>query len=151
MRNPQSTHIQDINLASLSFLCLGAGAIGTYIGGSLAANGYKVVFLEQPDIATTIRDSGLRINSGMNIIRVENPQVVSSIPEALSLGPFDVGLIALKSFDTESVIQQFLPYQSQTPPILCLQNGVENETFNRTNTRKGDSHPRNNHQFDYQE
>jgi 2-dehydropantoate 2-reductase len=118
LKNPQH---------SMTFLCLGAGAIGTYIGGSLAANGHKVVFLEQPGIVSAIRESGLTINSNAGIIRVNKPQVVSSIPEALSLGPFDVGLIALKSFDTESVIQEFIPFLNQTPPILCLQNGVENE------------------------
>jgi 2-dehydropantoate 2-reductase len=113
----------------LSLLCLGAGAIGTYIGGSLSANGNKVVFLEQPGIAEAIRITGFQIDTGTSMIRLKEPLVVATLQEALSLGPFDAGIIALKSFDTESVIRQFLPFQEFTPPILCLQNGVENETI----------------------
>ncbi len=127
MPDPRLPQISTTITDTLSFLCLGAGAIGTYVGGSLAAHGYKVVFLEQPGIAEAIRKSGLQINFGTNVVQVEKPSVVSSISEAFSLGPFQVGLIALKSFDTESVIQQFISYSSRTPPILCLQNGVENE------------------------
>ncbi|MDI9628499.1 MAG: 2-dehydropantoate 2-reductase N-terminal domain-containing protein, partial [Acidobacteriota bacterium] len=33
----------------MKFLFLGAGAIGTYVGGSLAANGHRVCFTERPD------------------------------------------------------------------------------------------------------
>jgi 2-dehydropantoate 2-reductase len=115
------------NSEPLAFLCLGAGAIGTYIGGSLAASGNKVVFVEQPGIAEAIQRSGLRIICDPKNIRIDQPQVKSSISEALKLGPFDAGIIAVKSFDTKSVIEQFIPYKDQVPPILCLQNGIENE------------------------
>jgi len=33
----------------------------------------------------------------------------------------------LKSFDTQAALNDLKPYQSLLPPILCLQNGVENE------------------------
>ncbi|MCJ7724115.1 MAG: response regulator, partial [Anaerolineales bacterium] len=36
--------------SSLRILSFGAGAIGTYIGGSLALSGHKVIFLERPDV-----------------------------------------------------------------------------------------------------
>ncbi len=129
MNNRQSQNASSNLPDKLSFLCLGAGAIGTYIGGSLSASGNKVVFLEQPGIAEAIRITGLQIDLGTSMIRVKEPLVVASLQEALSQGPFDAGIIALKSFDTEGVIRQFLPFQEFTPPILCLQNGVENETI----------------------
>ena len=46
----------------------------------------------------------------------------------MAQGPFDVGLFALKSYDTQSALAAFGPNTGALPPILCLQNGVENET-----------------------
>ena len=39
----------------LRVLSFGAGAIGTYIGGSLALQGHPVVFLEKPEIVARLR------------------------------------------------------------------------------------------------
>ena len=37
-----------VSSEKLKILSFGAGAIGTYIGGSLALAGHEVVFVEQP-------------------------------------------------------------------------------------------------------
>ena len=51
-------------------------------------------------------------------------------PEAaLQAGPYDAALVAVKSFDTAALAQQLAPFKDQFPPILCMQNGVENETI----------------------
>ena len=44
--------------ANLRFLCLGTGAIGTYIGGSLAAAGQPVVFVDRPEMAALLKEMG---------------------------------------------------------------------------------------------
>lgn len=109
----------------LSVLSFGAGAIGTYIGGSLALSGNKVVFIERPKTAPQIKSLTLTIDGENKII--ENPIVTASFEEALQHGPFDIALFALKSFDTENVLMNLVAHSAQVPPILCLQNGVENE------------------------
>ena len=48
-------------MAGMKVLFLGAGAIGTYVGGSLAASGQRVGFIERPDTADQIARRGLRI------------------------------------------------------------------------------------------
>ena len=49
----------------LKVLSIGAGAIGTYIGGSLALQGHKVVFVERPTVAETFKIPRLNArNSG---------------------------------------------------------------------------------------
>ena len=48
--------------SEMKFLVLGAGAIGTYIGGSLVLAGYPVVFVEQPKMAEELRAKGLRLD-----------------------------------------------------------------------------------------
>ena len=47
--------------APLNWLVFGAGAIGTYIGGSLLLHGHQVTFLEQASVAAEIRQRGLRL------------------------------------------------------------------------------------------
>lgn len=110
-------------------LSIGAGAIGTYIGGSLALHNHQVVFVEQPAVTAELRSRGLSLKLGDEEHHIPAPLVVAGMEEALPLGPFDVALFALKSYDTQTVIQALLPYADKLPPILCLQNGVDNEVL----------------------
>ncbi len=120
----------------LKVLSFGAGAIGTYIGGSLALAGHQVVFVENPAVVDELRDRGLRLDLTLDKRRKTNEafritppsfQIVSSLDDALRYGPFDVALFALKSFDTEAALEGMKPYADKMPPILCLSNGVSNE------------------------
>jgi 2-dehydropantoate 2-reductase len=115
--------------ASLSrgFLCFGVGAIGTYVGGSLALSGQRVVFVERPEVAAEVRQNGVCVTLGGEERRLAAPEVVGSLGEALERGPFDAAILAVKSFDTAAVVAGAMPFRSQMPPVLCLQNGVENE------------------------
>lgn len=113
--------------SSLRFLCFGAGAIGTYIGGSLVLSGQMVVFLERPELAPGLHERGLRLHRNRQDFHIPNPQVASSLEEALTFGPFDAALLAVKSFDTPGLVESLLPYKIALPPIICFQNGVENE------------------------
>lgn len=114
-------------MGRLKILSIGAGAIGTYIGGSLALSGNSVVFLERPETARAIQHLRLTLLGQEHL--VENPVFATSIEEALALGPYDLALSALKSFDTSTALLSFKPFADQLPPFLCLQNGVENESL----------------------
>jgi 2-dehydropantoate 2-reductase len=129
----------------MKFLSFGAGAIGGYIGGSLALAGHKVVFVEQGQAADLLKCNGLNINLALGLRRSElglriprqgqasyrlvSPDVefASTLAEALSFGPFDMALFALKSYDTPAALEGMRAYVDQLPTILCLQNGVDNE------------------------
>ena len=111
----------------MRFLCFGTGAIGTYIGGSLALAGHHLVFVERPDVAETIRQTGLTLALKEGVRTMPKPQVALSLSEALKKGPFDAAILAVKSFDTESVLESLFSDLEAVPPILSFQNGVENE------------------------
>jgi 2-dehydropantoate 2-reductase len=122
--------------SALRVLSFGAGAIGTYIGGSLALSGHDLVFIERPEVADDLKQRGLRLDLTIDKRRktqeasVVEPSAfvcVSSLEDALLYGPFDVAIFALKSFDTAAVLETLKPFADKVPPILCLQNGVENE------------------------
>jgi len=124
-------------MKKLRILVFGAGAIGTYVGGSLARMGHQVVFVEQPQVVEELRLQGLRLRLAKTEGSETEPIVLHpssssvafepSISSALEHAPFDVAIFALKSFDTEMALQSMLPYAVQIPPVLCLQNGVDNE------------------------
>lgn len=114
----------------LRILCFGAGAIGTYIGGSLALTGHQVVFLERPILADQLHQHGLRLKLGDRQYSVDQPPIIQSLDELL-LGDgtkFDAGLVAVKAYDTEEFARSLVPYRETIPPLLCLQNGVDNES-----------------------
>jgi len=112
----------------LNVLSIGAGAIGTYIGGSLALKGHNVVFLDRPEIAKRLSLGKLQLNLNNSEYKIDTPLVFGSLEEALKYGPFDVALFALKSFDASNALETFAPFKDHLPPFLCLSNGVENET-----------------------
>jgi 2-dehydropantoate 2-reductase len=123
-------------LKPISVLVFGAGAIGTYVGGSLALAGHRVVFIEQPSIASELQARGLRLDVSIDKDRdAPQPLIVSpsafkcvgSIQEAMQQGPFDIAIFAMKSFDTAAALEDIKPYLAKMPPVLCLQNGVDNE------------------------
>ncbi len=121
---------------SISVLVFGAGAIGTYVGGSLVLAGHRVVFIEQPSITAELRERGLRLDVSIDKRRgAEEPFVVpsgsfgclTSLGEAIQQEPFNVAIFAMKSFDTAAALEQVMPFVDRMPPILSLQNGVDNE------------------------
>ncbi len=125
-----------MTLKPLSFLLFGAGAIGTYIGGSLAAAGQRVVILEQAAVAAELKERGLRLDVSIDKKRaMPEPLVIppaaftvaASPAEAFEHGPFDVAVFAMKSFDTAAALASLLPFKEKMPPVFCLQNGVDNE------------------------
>ena len=120
----------------LKILSFGAGAIGTYIGGSLALAGHEVVFVEQEAVVESLNQTGLTLDLRLDkrrkekeIFIIKSPAVSfeSSLDRALVRGPFDVSLFALKSFDTVPALERIENQAAKMPPILCLQNGVDNE------------------------
>ena len=120
----------------LKILSFGAGAIGTYIGGSLALAGHEVIFVERPNIAETLSERGLRLDlsldtrrktSAADLLPASDLVFADSLEKALNYGPFDIALFALKSYDTESALKGIAPLAEKMPPVLCLQNGVDNE------------------------
>src|ERR1051325_7331665 len=121
----------------LKVLVFGAGAIGTYFGGSLALAGQQVVFVEKPAVMDELRERGLRLDLTLDkrrrlkdASRVDPSSfvVVSMLEDAFRYGPFDVALFALKSFDTQAALEGMKPFADKLPPFLCLSNGVSNET-----------------------
>ena len=122
--------------ARMKILIFGAGAIGTYVGGSLALAGSQVVFLEREDKVNELRERGLRLDltldarrntNDVTLVRPSSFVAVASLDDALRYGPFDLALFALKSYDTQAALDMLTPFADKMPAVLCLSNGLSNE------------------------
>lgn len=116
-------------MTDLNLLIIGAGAIGTYFGSSLLLSGQRAVFIDRQETAESLAVRGITLILDRQTRRIEKPVIVESLPEALRLGPFDAALTAVKSYDTAGLAGQLAEYRVKLPPILCMQNGVENEAI----------------------
>ena len=112
----------------MRFLCLGAGAIGTYIGVSLIHSGEEVTFVGQPASLPRIAENGLSLKTiNGSVIKVEKPNLSNNALLSLHNAPVDFIIWAVKSFDNPALIEILMPVADRLPPIISLQNGVENE------------------------
>ena len=85
------------------------------------------MFLERPHNAEVLRQHGFHLALGNETHVLKDVGIVPSVEEALRLDRFDVVLFALKSYDTAEALKTLQPFATELPPLLCLQNGVENE------------------------
>lgn len=123
--------------ATLRAACFGMGAIGTYIGGSLANIGCEVVFVERPEAQKFEQLTNLKIRLPAEELSLQNVKVTTDIQPLFQTRHFDVVILAVKAFDTEGIINELTKLKATLPTILCLQNGVENEALIEERLGKG--------------
>jgi 2-dehydropantoate 2-reductase len=111
----------------MKIIIFGAGAIGSYFGASLILSGNEVVFLERESTADSLLKTGISLYRKEIVQKVSGLRVCTSISSALREGPFDFGILAVKSYDTQTFLHSIQSEAAALPPIVCLQNGVENE------------------------
>jgi 2-dehydropantoate 2-reductase len=107
----------------MRFIVYGAGAIGGVIGALLYEHGHDVLLIARGKHAAAIQKSGLIFESGEGRRALPIPVAVSPPP----VDSRDVVLLAMKSQDTREALMALRPVAPVTTPILCAQNGVENE------------------------
>jgi 2-dehydropantoate 2-reductase len=107
------------------YVIIGAGAVGGALAACLVASGQDVVLIARGSHYEAIRDHGLRF---------ETPDGVEMLPINVVTETGDVGindddvlLLAVKSQDTEGALAAVVRTAPIDTPIVCLQNGVENE------------------------
>ena len=111
--------------ATVRFVVYGAGAIGGVIGGRLAEHGHDVALIARGAHYEAIRDHGLKIESPDDVVTV--PIEVVDHPSRLTFGDSDAVILAMKSQDTAAALIALAAVAAPTTPVLCAQNGVENE------------------------
>jgi len=109
----------------MRIVVVGAGAVGGVVAANLALAGTPVVVVARGEHARTMRASGLRYESPTGTQVVELP-VASSIAD-VDVAADDVIMLGVKGQDTASVLNDLRSAGVTDQPIVCMQNGVDNE------------------------
>jgi 2-dehydropantoate 2-reductase len=100
---------------------VGSGAVGGYYGARLARAGHHVTFIARGAHLRAIQARGLLIWSPLGDFVVHAP--ATSEPE--QVGPVDLVLFAVKSYDNDSVLPRLQSLCGPSTIVLTLQNGVD--------------------------
>ncbi len=104
---------------------IGSGGVGGYLGAKLWKTGNDVVFVARGNHLTTMQQNGLRLESPEGSFTAK-----ATFTDNLdSFMPFDLIIIGVKSFDTESAVKLARPVLKNDTIVLSIQNGVENENI----------------------
>jgi len=109
----------------MRIIVVGAGAVGGVVAANLAMAGTSVVAVARGEHGRVMRDSGLRYESPAGTSIVELP-VVASVGE-VTFRDSDVVMLAVKGQDTAGVLGELRAAGANDLPIVCMQNGVDNE------------------------
>src|SRR5215212_6085475 len=104
----------------MRILVVGAGAVGGYFGGCLLRAGRDVRFLVRARRAEQLHREGLRIVSPNGDFTLSAPTLLADAVTA----PFDVVLLALKSYSLDEAVNQFAPAIGPSTSILPVINGM---------------------------
>jgi 2-dehydropantoate 2-reductase len=108
----------------MRFVVVGAGAIGGLVGGRLAEHGHEVLLVARGAHGAAIASDGLLVRSPDREVTVKVPVAASAAEVAFTED--DVLLMAVKGQDTPDALDA-LAGAPPDLPIVCLQNGVDNE------------------------
>jgi 2-dehydropantoate 2-reductase len=104
----------------MRILVVGAGAVGGYFGGRLAAAGKDVTFLVRPKYLERLRAEGVRIVSPHGDVEAHAKYMAAEeIAE-----PFDLLILCVKAYSLEAALQDCTGAVGEATVILPLLNGM---------------------------
>lgn len=106
---------------------LGAGGLGSLVGGYLARSGVDVTLIGRPAHVEAIRRDGLRI-SGIRGEYVVREHLTAVTHPRDTEGAFDYLILLVKGKDTHTALQQAEVLRERVATVLSLQNSVEKDT-----------------------
>ena len=117
----------------MTFIILGAGAIGCYIGGRLASAGNKTIFVGRPRTLRGISVAGLRVSDQEGFdanIGPDQLHLCGSLREAIdgldrNEAPPTV-MVCVKGTGTVEVARDIAQSCAPTTVIISMQNGIGN-------------------------
>jgi 2-dehydropantoate 2-reductase len=109
----------------MRYIIYGAGGIGGVIGGKLFQRGHEVVLICRGEQVTTIQRQGLTVKTPTETLQL--PLRAVAHPRELVFTKRDVVILTMKSQDTEMALRDLQHAGSIDIPVICCQNGVDNE------------------------
>ncbi|MDN4987330.1 2-dehydropantoate 2-reductase [Bradyrhizobium arachidis] len=104
----------------------GAGAIGCFVGGMLAADDRRVALLVRPRVKTEIERFGLRLTDFDGSEKKLGAGQLALSEDPAIFHSAGIVLVTVKSADTADVADQIARHAPRDAVIVSLQNGVGN-------------------------
>lgn len=99
----------------------GTGGVGAFYGVRLEKSGEEVVFLARGAHLEALRERGLSLRTADG----ESHLVVAAVSDPSSVGPVDLVLFCVKSYDVASAACSLGPLMGPQTVVLALQNGLD--------------------------
>lgn len=109
----------------MNILIMGAGAMGSAVGGFMALKGHDVTLVGRKAHINAIKAAGLHITGIWGEHCVTKLNGFTSVEE-LQERKFDLIIVAVKSYDTENAAQVLAPYVDENTFLCSYQNGLGN-------------------------
>jgi 2-dehydropantoate 2-reductase len=109
----------------------GAGSIGCFVGGMLAASGRRVALLARPRVIEEIRRNGLRLTGFEGTEQQVAPSALTLSEDPSIFHDASVVLVTVKSADTAEIADIIARHAPADAVIVSLQNGVGNVSLLR--------------------
>jgi 2-dehydropantoate 2-reductase len=113
-----------IHSIAMRVAVMGAGAVGSYVGSRLGAGGSDVTLIARGAHLAAMRERGLTLvtpegeRSTVDVTATDDPAEV---------GPVDVVLFLVKSYDTDDAARRLAPLLGPETAVISFQNGIDNE------------------------
>jgi 2-dehydropantoate 2-reductase len=107
------------------YVVLGAGGVGSALGGLLQAAGARVVLIARGPQLEALRTRGLSIRTPSRAVDLAVDTAPD--PRAVRFEPDDVVLLCTKSQHSAAALDDLAASAPRGTPIVCAQNGVANE------------------------
>lgn len=107
------------------YIVYGAGGIGASLGAQLHQAGREVVLIARGAQRAAIAEKGLEYVTPGSRSRLVLPVV--GHPDEVDFRPGDVVVLAMKTQDSLPAVEALAAAVGPELPVLCAQNGVENE------------------------
>jgi 2-dehydropantoate 2-reductase len=109
------------------YIIYGAGGVGGIIGGKMFMSGAEVVLVARGEHLMAIQRDGLKLQHPKpDTTETLGMQAVAN-PADIEFRPDDVVVLTMKSQDTVGALEDLRLAAGDQVPVVCCQNGVENE------------------------
>lgn len=102
---------------------MGSGGTGGFFGSLLARAGNAVTFIARGAHLEAIHAHGLRVKSRL---AGDFTLPVRATNDLHAIGPVELVLLCVKTYDTDSAVQQMRPLVGPDTLVLSVQNGIDN-------------------------
>ncbi|HAD08518.1 MAG TPA: ketopantoate reductase family protein [Porticoccaceae bacterium] len=110
----------------MKYIILGAGGLGSVVGGYLAHTGQEVTFIGRQAHMDAIAKNGLEITGPKGDFCIRENLSLATHPDQVE-GDFDYLIVCVKSKDMESTLADSQQLVKRVDTVLTLQNGINKE------------------------